>query len=85
MLTAQIAAYGKPVLLALNMVDEALARGIAVNAASSRSELGVPVIEMVAIEGPRPAGAARRAARRRADAHRAGAPTPRPGRAGRTS
>src|SRR6476660_391924 len=30
MLTAQLAASGKPAVLALNMVDEALARGIAV-------------------------------------------------------
>jgi ferrous iron transport protein B len=31
-LTAQLAGLGKPVLVALNMVDEALARGIAVDA-----------------------------------------------------
>lgn len=51
MLTAEIAAYHRPAIVALNMVDEALARGIAVNAAALARELGVPVIEMVATEG----------------------------------
>jgi len=51
MLSAEIAAYKRPVLLALNMIDEALARGIAVNAAELSRQLGVPVIEMVATEG----------------------------------
>ena len=51
MLSAEIAAYKRPVLLALNMIDEALARGIAVNAAKLSAELGAPVIEMVATEG----------------------------------
>jgi ferrous iron transport protein B len=51
MLTAEIAAYKRPAILALNMVDEGLARGIAVNAAALSRELGIPVIEMVAIEG----------------------------------
>jgi ferrous iron transport protein B len=51
MLTAQLAVVGKPVIVALNMVDEALARGIAVDANELARELGVPVVEMVAIEG----------------------------------
>jgi ferrous iron transport protein B len=51
MLTAQLAAIGKPVVLVLNMVDEALARGIAVDARELTHEIGVPVVEMVAIEG----------------------------------
>ena len=51
MLTAQLAAYGKPMVLALNMVDEAFARGIAVDAKALAAELHVPVVEMVAIEG----------------------------------
>lgn len=51
MLTAEIAAYERPTILALNMVDEALARGIAVNAPALSHELGIPVVEMVAIEG----------------------------------
>ncbi len=51
MLTAQLAGLGKPILVALNMVDEALARGIAVDADELARELGVPVVEMVAVEG----------------------------------
>jgi ferrous iron transport protein B len=51
MLTAQLAAFGKPVVIVLNMVDEALARGIGVDAAELARELGVPVVEMVAVEG----------------------------------
>jgi ferrous iron transport protein B len=51
MLTAQLAGLGKPVLVALNMVDEALARGIAVDANELAREIGVPVVEMVAVEG----------------------------------
>lgn len=51
MLTAEIALYKRPAILALNMVDEALARGIAVNAPALSKKLGVPVIEMVATEG----------------------------------
>ena len=51
MLTAQIAAFGKPMVLALNMVDEAFARGISIDAAALAAELGIPVVEMVAVEG----------------------------------
>ncbi|MBS1820030.1 MAG: ferrous iron transporter B [Acidobacteria bacterium] len=51
MLTAELATFRKPVIVALNMVDEALARGIVVNAEALSTELGVPVVEMVAIEG----------------------------------
>jgi len=51
MLTSQIARFGKPTVLALNMVDEAWARGIVVDAAALEAELGVPVIELVATEG----------------------------------
>ena len=51
MLTAQVAAIGKPTVLALNMVDEALARGIVVDAPALAAALGIPVIEMVAVEG----------------------------------
>src|SRR6478752_3942551 len=50
MLTAQIAPLGKPTILALNMVDEAFARGISVDAAALSRELAIPVIEMVAVE-----------------------------------
>jgi len=51
MLTSQIAAFGIPTILALNMTDEAWARGISVDADALAEELGVPVIEMVAVEG----------------------------------
>src|SRR5262245_26537265 len=51
MLTAQIAGCGKPMVLALNMIDEAYARGIAIDAAALAAELRIPVIEMVAVEG----------------------------------
>lgn len=51
MLTAELAAYRRPAILALNMVDEALAHGIAINAPALSAELGVPVVEMVAVEG----------------------------------
>ena len=51
MLTSQIAAFGKPMVLALNMVDEAFARGISIDAAALADELQIPVIEMVAVEG----------------------------------
>ena len=50
-LTSQIVPFGVPMVLVLNMVDEAFARGIAVDAARLSAELGIPVIEMVAIEG----------------------------------
>jgi len=51
MLTSQIAAFGKPMVLALNMIDEAFARGIAIDATALANELRVPVVEMVAVEG----------------------------------
>jgi ferrous iron transport protein B len=51
MLTAQLAGFGKPMVLALNMTDEAYARGISINAAALAGELGIPVVEMVAVEG----------------------------------
>ena len=51
MLTAQIAGFGKPAVLVLNMIDEAWARGISINAKDLALELGVPVIETVAVDG----------------------------------
>jgi ferrous iron transport protein B len=51
MLTWQIAAFDKPMVLALNMVDEARGRGIDVDAANLSQELGIPVVETVATEG----------------------------------
>jgi ferrous iron transport protein B len=51
MLTSQIAAFGIPTILALNMTDEAWARGVSIDADALAAELGIPVIEMVAVEG----------------------------------
>lgn len=51
MLTAEIARFGRPAILALNMVDEALMRGISIDAAALSQTLGVPVVELVATEG----------------------------------
>ena len=51
MLTAQLAAYGLPMVLVLNMADEARRHGVEVDAARLAAELGVPVVETVAVEG----------------------------------
>jgi ferrous iron transport protein B len=51
MLTAQIAGFGLPMVVVLNMVDEARQHGIDVDAAGLAAELGVPVVETVATEG----------------------------------
>jgi len=51
MLTWQIAELGKPMILVLNMIDEARSHGIAIDRAALAEELGVPVIETVAVEG----------------------------------
>lgn len=51
MLTSQIADTGLPMILVLNMVDEAYARGITVDAGALSDHLGIPVIEAVAPEG----------------------------------
>lgn len=51
MLTSQIAAFGKPTVLVLNMIDEAWSRGIAIDARELSATLGIPVIETVATEG----------------------------------
>jgi len=50
-LTAQIAAFDVPMVLVLNMVDEARRRGIEVDGARLAEALGVPVVETVATEG----------------------------------
>jgi ferrous iron transport protein B len=50
-LTSQIAALQIPMILVLNMVDEAWARGISVDSEGLSNELRVPVIDSVAIEG----------------------------------
>ncbi len=51
MLTAQIAAFQLPMVLVLNLCDEARRRGIAVDARQLGAELGIPVVETVATEG----------------------------------
>jgi ferrous iron transport protein B len=51
MLTSQLSVFGKPMVLALNMVDEAFARGISIDAAALAAELRIPVVELVAVEG----------------------------------
>jgi ferrous iron transport protein B len=51
MLTSQIAAFGIPMVLVLNMVDEARAHGIDIDVERLSAKLGVPVIETVATEG----------------------------------
>lgn len=51
MLTWNLARIGKPMVLALNMADEAHTRGIEIDAAGLAGELCVPVVETVATEG----------------------------------
>jgi ferrous iron transport protein B len=49
-LTAQLAAMEKPMVLVLNMWDEALARGINIDVKGLAEHLGIPVVVMVATE-----------------------------------
>jgi ferrous iron transport protein B len=51
LLTSQIADLGRPMILVLNMFDEARARGVDIDTDGLAEELGVPVIEAVAPEG----------------------------------
>ncbi len=51
LLTAQLAELGIPMVLALNMADEASARGVVVDAALVASHFGLPVIATVATTG----------------------------------
>jgi ferrous iron transport protein B len=50
-LTSQIADFKLPMILVLNMVDEARARGVDVDAEGLSAALGIPVIPAVAPEG----------------------------------
>src|SRR5262249_12879596 len=50
-LTPQPADFRLPRILVLNMIDEARARGVDVDAAGLAHELGIPVVEAVAPEG----------------------------------
>jgi ferrous iron transport protein B len=51
MLTSQLSAIGCPVVLALNMIDEARVHGVVIDAAGLSARLGIPVVETVATEG----------------------------------
>jgi ferrous iron transport protein B len=51
MLTSQLGDIGLPMILVLNMVDEAHARGITIDAEGLADRLGIAVIEAVAPEG----------------------------------
>ncbi len=51
MLTWQLARIGHPMVLALNMVDEARTHGVDIDAERLQEELGIPVVETVATEG----------------------------------
>jgi ferrous iron transport protein B len=51
MLTWQLASFRRPLVLVLNMVDEARATGIDVDAKGLSEALAIPVIETVAVEG----------------------------------
>jgi len=50
-LTLQLAELGPPVVVALNMMDELRDLGLSIDRASLASELGVPVVPVVAVEG----------------------------------
>lgn len=50
-LTLQLADLGLPMVVALNMADEARAQGVAVDRDLLEDLLGVPVVEMVAVDG----------------------------------
>ena len=79
LLTSQLADTGVPMVLALNMIDEAHARGVTIDSEGLAQALGIPVIEMVAPEGrglqelrsALPDAAPPRGARRTADTHTA--------------
>ncbi len=51
LLTSQLADTGLPMILVLNMVDEADGRGITIDAEGLSAHLGIPVVEAVAPEG----------------------------------
>jgi ferrous iron transport protein B len=51
LLTAHLAEFGKPMVLVLNMIDEARAHSVDVDTNALSSYLGIPVVEAVAVEG----------------------------------
>jgi ferrous iron transport protein B len=50
-LTLQLADMGIPMVVALNMADEARREGVGIDTALLTADLGVPVVETVAVEG----------------------------------
>ena len=52
----EVRRLGRPMVLALNMMDAARKRGITIDTASLESALGIPVIETVAVRKPGPLG-----------------------------
>ncbi|MEO8024124.1 ferrous iron transport protein B, partial [Polaromonas sp.] len=51
-LVLQLRALGRPMVLALNMMDVARARGLQIDLARLSTELGMPVVETVAVHNP---------------------------------
>ena len=49
-LTLQLIEFGKPIIIALNLVDEAEKRGIQVDSKRLEELLGMPVVETIAVE-----------------------------------
>lgn len=50
-LTIELSQIGKPMVLALNMMDEARRKGIHINSKTLSEQLGIPVVPMVALMG----------------------------------
>lgn len=50
-LTQHLIDTGKPIVVVLNMIDEAKKQGISIDATKLSEKLGVPVVEVVAIKG----------------------------------
>lgn len=51
LITSQLAEFGRPMLLVLNLMDEARSRGIEVDAAGIGELFGIPVVQTVATDG----------------------------------
>jgi ferrous iron transport protein B len=49
-ITIQLAEMGLPVILVLNMMDEAARRGIRISSEALSEKIGIPVVETVAVE-----------------------------------
>ena len=50
-LVLQVSEYGLPVVIALNMADEAMQRGLTIDSEGLSASLGVPIVSTVAMEG----------------------------------